>query len=200
MAQTEYQYVIVDDFPNQAVTLLRLVKEIEASSIASAVVHVNQHEDEGLCSVLMSDALSAPDKTTLDGVVAAHQGAPIAPASSSEFQVAGTVETTASSYVAIPGMSAMPSFGKYAVQFSSSIEADKNNSEVFIALRYDGQLIANSERSMRRGQGLTRHFAKIQQSFEATKDDALLEVCWYVTNGATAIMSNRSLFVDRRQG
>jgi hypothetical protein len=199
MAQTQYDYTVTSAFPNQAVTLLRLKKEIEASAIATALDHLSWDEDGDTCSVFMADALSAPDKTTLDAVVAAHQGAAYSPAGSAEAQIVGTVETTASSYVAVAGMSATPSFGKYTVHFSSSIEADKNNSEVFVALRYDGQVLAGSERSMRRGQGLTRHFAKIQHTFEATKDDALLEVVWYATGGASATMSDRSLLVNRRR-
>jgi|GEM_PF-1998319 len=78
MAQT-YTYSISTDFPNQKVAADSLTKEIEGSDISSATL---DHIDVAVsapdnCDIVFDAALSAPDVTILDGIVAAHQGDPL---------------------------------------------------------------------------------------------------------------------------
>jgi len=77
MSQT-YTYSISVDFPNNAVDPDTLAGQINTSSISSGVL-------EGItlrtpvtddCYIQFDVALSAPDVTTLDGIVAAHTGVP----------------------------------------------------------------------------------------------------------------------------
>lgn len=78
MADTSYQYSISGDFPNARVDSGSLNSEVVASSIASAsVLYVITDGDD--CDIWFDDPLSVPDQTTLDGVVAAHQGDPAYP-------------------------------------------------------------------------------------------------------------------------
>lgn len=78
MAQT-YTYSVSVDFPNEKVAPDRLTNEIDVSSISSGVLQcVNVCvSDADNCDIIFDVALSAPDVTTLDGLVAAHQGVPL---------------------------------------------------------------------------------------------------------------------------
>lgn len=76
MALTKYTYSITD-FPNQKVDVGSLSVEIQASSIITALDHVDAYPT--YCDIWFKDALSVDDQTTLDTVVAAHSGEPIEP-------------------------------------------------------------------------------------------------------------------------
>lgn len=76
MSET-YTYAIAD-FPNGNVDVDALEVEIRASSIVTALDHVMERQGtphEVDC--VFKDALSSGDKSTLDGLVAAHDGDPI---------------------------------------------------------------------------------------------------------------------------
>jgi hypothetical protein len=72
MASTKYTYSISGDTANGKVYSPTLVAEIEASSIVTSLEQVETTGD--VLDIWFADALSAGDQTTLDGVVAAHQG------------------------------------------------------------------------------------------------------------------------------
>jgi len=68
-----YTYSISVDFPNAKVNSSIFTTEIAQSSIASAALEmINTSGDD--CNAVFDGVLSAPDETTLDGLVAAHQG------------------------------------------------------------------------------------------------------------------------------
>ena len=76
MAATKYTYSISGDFPNQKVDSDRLTKEIDADvTITTALDYINTEGDD--CDIWFVDALSAPEVTALDTVVANHSGDPI---------------------------------------------------------------------------------------------------------------------------
>lgn len=77
MAETTYNYDLQLDFPNQAVQPDVLTAEIQESSIVTSLVGVSVLIDD--VDITFSDALSVPDKATLDAIVAAHQGEEFAP-------------------------------------------------------------------------------------------------------------------------
>jgi hypothetical protein len=74
MAATKYTYSVSGDFPNQAVHVGALLREIGESSITIAVDEINRFGD--IIDIWMKAALTGAEETTLDGVVAAHQGTP----------------------------------------------------------------------------------------------------------------------------
>ena len=77
MSQT-YTYSISIDFPNGAVDPDTLAKQIDTSSISSGVLEgiTLRTPNADDCYIQFDVALSAPDVTTLDGIVAAHTGVP----------------------------------------------------------------------------------------------------------------------------
>lgn len=75
MAATKYTYSIQDDFPNHAVASDRLLGEIRASAIVTAVDYINTDSDD--CDIWFKAALSSGDEDTLDDLVAAHSGTPL---------------------------------------------------------------------------------------------------------------------------
>jgi hypothetical protein len=77
MSQT-YTYSISVDFPNAAVAPDVLTDQINDSSISSGVLEgiTLRTPDTANCYIVFDVALSAPDVTTLDGIVAAHTGVP----------------------------------------------------------------------------------------------------------------------------
>lgn len=73
MADTKYTYSISVDFPNQKVAPSKLTQEINDSSISSALLlYINTNDDD--CDIWFDGVLSGADETTLDGLVAAHDG------------------------------------------------------------------------------------------------------------------------------
>lgn len=75
MAATKYTYSVSGDFPNQAVDPGRFEREIDQSSIVTALSYIQVNGD--VCDVWFVDPLSTSDETTLDGLVATHTGAPM---------------------------------------------------------------------------------------------------------------------------
>lgn len=83
MAATNYTYSIANDFPATGLASDRLAKEIRDSSIVTALDKITTSDD--VCNIWFKDALSAADKTTLDGdttspaggLIAAHSGEPL---------------------------------------------------------------------------------------------------------------------------
>lgn len=78
MASTKYTYSISTDFPNGKVASDRLAVEIQQSSIVTALDYIGTTGDD--CDIWFKAALSSEDETTLDGIVAAHSGEPLAQA------------------------------------------------------------------------------------------------------------------------
>jgi hypothetical protein len=72
---TKYTYSIQADFPNHLVESTRLTLEVQASSIVTAIQHIDTGGDD--CDIWFKDALVVGDKAVLDGLVAAHSGAPM---------------------------------------------------------------------------------------------------------------------------
>lgn len=75
MPATQYTYEIATDFPSAKVDTSKLVMEIVDSTILIALDFIDTDASE--CNIWMKDAISAGDKTTLDGIVAAHDGDPL---------------------------------------------------------------------------------------------------------------------------
>lgn len=75
MSATKYAYSISSDFPNHKVASDRLLAEIKASAIVTAVDYINTSNDD--CDIWFKDALSGGDETILDGLVAVHSGEPL---------------------------------------------------------------------------------------------------------------------------
>jgi hypothetical protein len=76
MAQTKYTYSITTDTANALLAADALKEEIGSSSIVTALDYITSLGD--VLDIYMKDALSTGDKTTLDGVVSAHTGVPLA--------------------------------------------------------------------------------------------------------------------------
>ena len=70
----EYQYNIVDTFPNDIVNIDTFTEEIQASSITKELDYILI--GGGDCHIYFDDALSGAEETTLSGVAVAHLGLP----------------------------------------------------------------------------------------------------------------------------
>ena len=77
MAETSYEYDVIDDFPNDKVDPDALAQQAHAAGL-SQVDHVNTvwrgEPAREKADVWCSDALDPAEKSTLDGVVSAHDG------------------------------------------------------------------------------------------------------------------------------
>jgi len=71
----DYTYSISADFPHLKVAPDRLMEEICASAVVTALGNVGTVGD--VCTVTFKAALSSGDKTILDSLVAAHSGEPM---------------------------------------------------------------------------------------------------------------------------
>lgn len=75
MAATKYTYSISADFPNAKVSSDRLSQEIQDAAITIALDYISN--DASNSDIWFKNAISAGEKTTLDAVVAAHDGTPL---------------------------------------------------------------------------------------------------------------------------
>ena len=71
MAAVKYTYLITD-FLNDGVYAGGLGEEIGGSSITTVLSYINSNPDE--CDIYFESTLTGPEVTTLDGLVAAHDG------------------------------------------------------------------------------------------------------------------------------
>lgn len=76
MPNTTYTYSKAADFPNGSINPTKLQKEIAASAIITALDHISTEGD--VVRIVFKDALSATDKTILDGDISSPAGGLIA--------------------------------------------------------------------------------------------------------------------------
>jgi len=84
MAETTYTYSVANDFPATGLDSSGMVRDIRQSAIVTALERIDTSGD--VCDIVFKDALSAGDKTLLDGdttnpsggLIAAHTGDPVA--------------------------------------------------------------------------------------------------------------------------
>ncbi len=69
---TKYSYVIATDFPNNKVATDKLQQEIGESSITIGIDFIAA--DATNCDIWFKTSISSGEETTLDGIVAAHDG------------------------------------------------------------------------------------------------------------------------------
>jgi len=89
MAATKYTFSIQDDFPNHKVDSVRLTREIQQSSIVTALDYINTSGDE--CDVWFKAELSEEDEEVLEAIVAAHSGEPL-PSAAQPVTLEGVAE------------------------------------------------------------------------------------------------------------
>ena len=95
MSATTYNFTISTSFPNGIVATDRLSQEIQLSTIITALDHIDTVGDN--CQVVFKDALSGGDETTLNGLVAAHDGTPLP-------NKAQTIQDNGAAVVAVSGL------------------------------------------------------------------------------------------------
>jgi len=157
MPQTTYQYTISTDFPGGVVDTNVFAREIEDSSIATALVRIDTFGDN--IDIVFVDALSAGDKTTLDGdttgpaggLIALHPQAPI-PSSVTPTIFAGsvpvqslfielTVDTTTNgkSFSELLSLTFDTQAGSYLeVLFTASVDASNGSRDAQFRIKLDG--------------------------------------------------------------
>lgn len=137
MALTDYHYSVSGDFPNDKVNLDALTYQIEHSSISTALDHIRVTGDD--CWIWFVDALSVDDQTTLDGLVAAHDGEPLPLPTEQMAEDVDEEQTSNTSWqdkvvlVTVPEPS-----GNYVVNWSAELMSSKNNNNVEVQVVMDG--------------------------------------------------------------
>ena len=141
MASTPYPYV-------KAVDGFRLEQEIlDSVDITVALESISGNATN--VTVRMADALSGPEETALDALVAAHINTPWEdPEIPNQYEAASTTEhqTTNPDYDDMEGMTLTPAAGTYTVTFSGSGEMSNNNKKAYYAIYVDGAVVAHSVR------------------------------------------------------
>lgn len=114
MADVAVNFSISGNFPNHVVNPSRLQKEIQASSIVTALDFISTSGD--VCAINFKAALSAGDTTTLNAIVAAHQGAPLSSGASAVTIDTNNQQIIAGSPVTASGnSSALGNYGSKSV-------------------------------------------------------------------------------------
>lgn len=186
-----YTYSIANDTAIGLVHSGRLhIAEIATSAIAEPITGI--HTEGDVLDIEFPNALSAGDKTVLDGIIAAHDGTIVLDDFSQEQLP--DVSTTATNDTHVPGMLVSPPIpGKYAIVFTGSVNCSAQNAIAWPSLALNGTQVPESERECKRGgsQG------EVTQPFSSTAVLMLthgdtVEGCWRVSRG-TATMKRRTI-------
>jgi len=139
-----YDYAVTA-FPNDAVALSKLSDQIEGSAISSAALdHINVYEDGNLCEIYFDGDLSAGDQTTLDGLVAAHDGVPYPNVQEQYFTSDGESETTSTKWT--DKMSEMTDEigpGTYKLEWSAEVMTSHNGAQCSVRIMIDDQVVSD---------------------------------------------------------
>ena len=114
MAATKYTYSIADDFPATGFNSDRLVADIQESAIATDLSRIASSGDT--VDIWFADALSAGDKTILDGDTSDPAGGLIAAHSGTQPREALNVVTDPSMEAVLPGASIVVANGRPAIE------------------------------------------------------------------------------------
>jgi hypothetical protein len=136
MSLTKYTYSITGDFPNDAVAIEKLVVEIDDSSITTALDHVETAGD--VCDIWFDDALSGGDETTLDGLVAAHDG--VSPVGTVGSYVSSEGESSTTSTDWTEKLTCEPGWfraGDYAVDWSCEVKSSTPKTKLNLRVQLD---------------------------------------------------------------
>lgn len=141
MAFTKYEYAVIDTL-NDAVASDKLTKEINDSTISSSVDHINTNA--GQLYIWLSSAITAPEKTTLDGLVAAHDGIqliPDFPALEFAESESGTTSSKLQDKAALAPGEISP-LNKHLVEWYCEVNNSSTTGRTEIEVAYDGNVIA----------------------------------------------------------
>jgi hypothetical protein len=208
MAETTYTYNITNDLPDGKVNSGNLHVEIVASSIATTLKSVNTDGGTysygvitgGTLKIIFTDALSAGDKTILDGDTTAPAGGLLAANTIAEetkstlLSAVDTISTTSSTFVSIPSMATTPDAGTYIVTFSGSMENDSRSKSIEVAIYANDVEVGHSKRKFIRGnQQQVAPFTCIAKV--AVNGSQTIEGRWKVQSGSSGTISERSLLL-----
>lgn len=135
---TQFQYSVTNDFPNQAVDLTVFQLEIEASSITATVEGVTINGDD--VTIDFDTDLTVDEETTLDGVVAAHQGTGLVEGVQRAQANAEQTNATTTNATAVELQSGPLKAGDYLVSWycEISMESDIDGSGIFCQVLWNG--------------------------------------------------------------
>lgn len=142
-----YPFTISTAFPNGKVNNTVLRDQIMESSIATLLEGILCQADT--CTVTFEAALSGGDETTLNALVAAHQGDPY-----SAFPLIATndPEEQASSIAPLDKVTInvhLPA-GKYDINWSCDLKSSSNSKEVYVNIAMNGTVIRQSVKAARK--------------------------------------------------
>lgn len=140
---TEFHYSILNDFPNQVVDAAVLTVEILNSSIAPALDGITINVDD--VRIDFTTDLSVGEVTTLDGLVAAHQGIPFNEATQ-RVNVIAAQDNATTNWQQAAQLTAEPISGtKYQLQFYCELRTlnGVNNSRSHFQVLLDGADVAS---------------------------------------------------------
>lgn len=98
MAQTNYTFSIQNDFPNHKLNSDKLTTQLHATNIVPLLVGIGTSGD--VCTITYLDALSSGEQSTLNGVIAIHDGEAIPETENKDVKGNPVVATSVYGYVA----------------------------------------------------------------------------------------------------
>lgn len=133
-----YPFTVSAAFPNAKVSVPVLQNQIKGSEIATTLEGVVRAADT--CTATFEAALSGADETTLNGLVAAHQGNPYAPS-----PLSGTSEAVeeASSMAPLDKVSIAANLppGDYNIFWSCDLKSSSTMREIFLNITVNDVVI-----------------------------------------------------------
>lgn len=209
MAETTYTYNITNDLPSGSCNPGKLHIEIDASSIVTSLLRVDTtggiynkgQVTGGTLNITFADALSAGEKTTLDGDLANPAGGLLASndntTDSNIFEVSSVekTSTTSSSFVVIPGMEVTPDAGTYTATFSGTVTNDSRSKSVQVALFKGETQITHSNRTFIRGNQQQSAPFSCKARVTVTGSDTI-SARWKVETTSSGSITERSLILE----
>lgn len=137
-----YTYSISGDFPNGTVDPGKLTYEIESSDIEQNLEYINSNvSTEDNCDIAFTKALSGTDETTLDDIVATHDGIPFQSIRTITVERIDSFTSTASGYTEVLCLSASNiSPGEYRLLWSIIYGIDSGTTNFRMRVRQNDEV------------------------------------------------------------
>jgi hypothetical protein len=139
---TTFNYSIQNDFPNQAVDASVLSVEIEDSTITATLEGINVNGDD--CEIMFDTDLTAGEETTLNNIVANHQGIPFNQGTQRVNAIAAQDNSTNTWQTAVTLNADPVGVDQYTLSFYCELRTTggNNNSQAQYQILLDGSDVA----------------------------------------------------------
>ena len=184
-------YAIATETANGLVNAGALHKEIEDASLPGFIG--TRPGAVGQIKIEFSSSLNSADETSLDNILAAHQG--VSFVDPRHVEATGDITTTSTTYTPAAGMILSPAAsGTFLIWLSTIMENSSNGKKTYVSIFLNGSKLNNSEKWVKQ-QGGSSEETVVSVVRTSVSAGQTVEVYWKVDGGTGKMVGARSLYL-----